>query len=91
MIHKVKDLSPDEKIALERLVGRSISDREDISIRLLEPSAGVSPERRQEILDLLKAYFAEVDNQRKPVSCEQADEIIDEAIRSARPSYRPQR
>jgi hypothetical protein len=91
MIHKVKDLSPDEKIALERLVGRSISDREDISIRLLQPSASVSPERRLEILDLLKAYFTEVDTQRKPVSGEQADEIIDEAIRSARPSYRPQR
>ena len=90
MIHKAKDLSPDEKIALERLVGRSISDREDTSIRLLEPSPGVSPERRREILDLLKAYFAGIDAQRKQVSDEQADEIINEAIRSERPSYRPQ-
>ncbi|MBZ5533219.1 MAG: hypothetical protein LAO20_17450 [Acidobacteriia bacterium] len=89
MIHKAKDLSPEQKVALERLLGRAISDREDISIRVLQPPPGVSPARRQEILEGLKTYFAEVDSQRKPVSGEQADKVIDEAIRSSRPAYRP--
>lgn len=33
MIHKAKDLSPDQRLALESLLGRSISDNEQIIIR----------------------------------------------------------
>lgn len=35
MIHKAKDLSPDEKAAIERLVGRTIAEDEEISIRVI--------------------------------------------------------
>ncbi len=91
MIHKAKDLQPEQKKALERLVGRAISDQEDISIRVLQPPPSVPLERRLEILDGLKTYFAQVDAQRKPASHEQADEVIDEALRSTRPGYRRHR
>jgi hypothetical protein len=33
MTHKAKDLSPDQKIAIESLLGRSIAANEEISIR----------------------------------------------------------
>jgi hypothetical protein len=33
MTHKVKDLSPDQKMAIESLLGRSIAENEEISIR----------------------------------------------------------
>lgn len=33
MTHKAKDLSPDQKIALESLLGRAISENEEISIQ----------------------------------------------------------
>jgi hypothetical protein len=33
MTHKAKDLSPDQKIVIERLLGRSIAENEEISIR----------------------------------------------------------
>ena len=40
MTHKVKDLSPDQKTAIESLLGRSISENEEISIRTTaSPSA----------------------------------------------------
>lgn len=40
MIHKAKNLSPDEKAAIERLLGRAIADDEEISIRVIAiPSA----------------------------------------------------
>jgi hypothetical protein len=32
MTHKVKDLSPDQKMAIESLLGRSIAENEEISI-----------------------------------------------------------
>ena len=53
-----------------------------------EPLA-LSDDRRQEIADELRKYFAEVDANRQPASPEEADEIITEAIRSTRPGYRP--
>ena len=82
MIHKAKDLSPDQRAVIEDLVGHSISDHEEISLRVFQPPKDISPERRQEILDGLNAYFARIDAQRKPLSDEEAEEIINEALRS---------
>ena len=48
----------------------------------------VSHQRRLEIANELKKYFAEVDAARKPVSEEEAEDIITEAMRSVRPGYR---
>ncbi len=42
MIHKAKDLSPDQKTVLEGLLGRAVSENEAISVRAL--NADVSPE-----------------------------------------------
>ena len=40
MTHKAKDLSPDQKMAFESLLGRSIAENEEISIRTMTlPSA----------------------------------------------------
>jgi L-lactate utilization protein LutC len=88
MIHKAKDLSPDQKAAIESLLGRQVLEQEAVSVRAFEPPA-LSDQRRQEIVDGLKHYFAEVDASRKPASAEEADEAITEAIRSTRPHYAP--
>ena len=89
MICNARDLSPDQKVAIESLLGRAISDEEEISVRALQAPEGVSPKRRAEILAALKAHFAKVDAQRLPVPSEEADNIINEALRSTRPDYRP--
>jgi hypothetical protein len=40
MTYKAKDLSPDQKMAIESLLGRSIAENEEISIRTtISPSA----------------------------------------------------
>jgi hypothetical protein len=86
MIHNVKDLSPDQKTVIEGLLGRCVLEGEEISVRALQP---ISDDRRADALRGLKAHFAEVDAQRQPASAEEADAIIDEALRSTRPNYRP--
>jgi hypothetical protein len=88
MIHKAKDLSADQKAAIESLLGRRILEDEAISIRAIEPPA-LSNERKQELIEQLKKYFAEVDARRKPGSQEEAEEIINDAMKSVRPGYRP--
>jgi ribosome recycling factor len=88
MIHKAKDLSPDQRAAIESLLGRRVLEDEAISIRAIEPPP-LSEERRQQLVEQLEKYFAEVDARRKAGSPEEAEEIINEAMRSVRPGYRP--
>jgi hypothetical protein len=60
MIHRAKDLSPDQKLLIENLLGRRVLEDEAISVRAFEPPA-LSDQRRREIAENLKRYFAEVD------------------------------
>ncbi|MGA2600225.1 MAG: hypothetical protein ABSH09_24930 [Bryobacteraceae bacterium] len=88
MICNAKDLSPDQKAVIETLLGRRIQEDEAVSVRTFEPVT-VSHRRRLEIANELRKYFAEVDAARQPVSEEEAEDIITEAMRSVRPGYRP--
>ena len=90
MIHLARDLSPDQKAAIESLLGRRVMEDEAVSVRAFQPPA-LSNERRQELGDELTKYFDEVDARRKPGLPEEAEEIINEAMRSVRPGYRPHR
>jgi hypothetical protein len=88
MIRNVKDLSPDQKMAVESLLGRSVTEQETVSVQAFQPLA-ISDQRRQEIVGALRQYFAEVDAKHQPVSASEADDIVNEAMRSSRPGYRP--
>jgi hypothetical protein len=90
MIRNAKDLSPDQTAVIESLLGRLVLEDEAISIRAIEPPA-LSEERKRELAEELRKYFAEVDLRRGPGSPEEAEDIINEAIRSVRPGYRPHR
>lgn len=93
MLHHVKDLSPEERRAVENLLGRPVDEDESVSIKGIRPSSIISPrlsaDERKEAIDKLQQYFSRVDAQRKPVSEDEEEEIINEALRSARPGYRP--
>ena len=83
MTHSVRDLSAEQKLAVESLLGRRVSDDERINITTVP-----SKEERAAALEGLNRYFAHVDAHRQPTSEEEAEEIITEAIRSVRPNYR---
>jgi hypothetical protein len=90
MIHNAKDLSPDQKVAIESLLGRRIVDDEAISVCAIRPPA-VPDDQKKEAVAQLEQYFSKVDARRQPISSEEAEDIIDEAMKSVRPSYRPHR
>jgi hypothetical protein len=93
MMHHVKDLSPEQRVAVESLLGRSVSEDEAVSIKALNPSAIVpsrlTEEERKAALEKLDLYFVRADAQRQPVSQEDEEAIVDEALRSTRPGYWP--
>ena len=65
VIHNAKDLSPDQKAVIESLLGRLVLENEALSIRAIEPPV-LADERKQELAEQLKQYFAEVDARREP-------------------------
>ena len=93
MLHHVKDLSPEQRRAVENLIGRPVTEEEAVSIKSIRPSVIIppqaSPAEREETLERLRRYFIRVDAQRGPVSEAEEDEIINEALRAARSGYRP--
>lgn len=88
MICNATDLSADQKAALETLLGRRVQDSEAVSVRTFEPAV-VSAQRKLEIADELRKYFADVDASRQAISDEEAEDILHEAMKSVRPRYRP--
>ena len=95
MIHAVKDLTPEQRTMIERLLGRGVAEDETLSIKSVRPPVitepDLSPEARAAARERMDKYFAKIDSQRKPVSEEEEEEIINEALRSTRPGYRPVR
>ena len=93
MLHHVKDLSPEQRRAVENLLGRPLEEDEAVSIKSIRPSAIIpsrlSPQERAEAIEKLRQYFAKVDAQRNPVSEVEEEAIINEALRSVRRNYRP--
>jgi hypothetical protein len=90
MAYFARDLSPKQRRAIESLLGRSMSEKEAITIRAYEPAA-LSPERRAEIIAGLEAHFAALHAVRESTSSDDADAIFEEAMRQTRPNYRTHR
>lgn len=87
MVLNIKDLSRAKRAALETLLDRPVRDSEVVSLNLFE-QVTVTPEQRAEIVNAFEQYFARVDALRNPVSDEEAEQIINEALQYVRPAYR---
>lgn len=81
MIHKAKDLSPDQKMAIESLLGRSVAEDEAISVRTM---ASVSvPEWLQKSWESAKRLGLD------RLSMEEIDAEIDAARKARRNRQQP--
>jgi hypothetical protein len=76
MIHKAKDLSPDQKMAIESLLGRSVAEDEAISIRTL--SSASAPDWLQESWESAKRQGLD------RLTTEEIDSEIDAARKARR-------
>lgn len=93
MLHHVKDLSADQRHTVENLLGHRVADDESVSIKSIRPATilppQLSPGERDEALEKLRHYFDKVDAQRQLVSAAEEEEVMNEALRTTRPNYRP--
>ena len=86
MIVQSTELSPNQKTAIEELLGRQLLDQEAVSLRAFEPL--FTPDR-QAASEKLRKFLEETTRPRPGVSDEELDAAILEAIRSERPNVRP--
>jgi hypothetical protein len=81
MIHKAKDLSPDQKMAIESLLGRSIAEDKAISIRTLASAS--APQWLRQSWETAKHAGLE------RLSAEEIDAEIDAARKARRNRQQP--
>ena len=65
-----------------------MNDDEAITVYAYQPHEEPPPDQRRAMADALRRHFAEMDERTKDVSDDEAEEILDVAIRSVRPGYR---
>ena len=70
------------------MLGRLL-DNESVSVRAYQPHESPSQEEQRAIAEELRKYFARIDDKTRDISDSEREEILDEAIRSVRPRYRP--
>ena len=90
MVHRVSDLSPEQRAAAELLLGRALEEKESITVQAFETGA-ISAEQRRRVAAELRKLFAEVDANLKSAAHDEAEEVFTEAMRSSRPGYRSHR
>ena len=85
MWHSVKDLSPDQRLAIESLLGRRLADDEGLNIQpsrvLKEAPTG---EERSRAYDQYLGHLDTIAQRTETVPDEELDAAIDEACNHAR-------
>ncbi len=94
MLRREEDLSPQQRLALESLLGRTLQSGEEVYISASNPAtiipSSLTPPQRQQSIELLKKHFADIAAKSNPnVTPDEEDGILVEAMRSVRPDYRP--
>ena len=88
MLHKMRDLPVEARGVVENLIGRRLTDDEIFSIRPLRvQKEGATAMAALEAANQFEEYFAEIDRQHPPISPDQSEAAIGEAMRHVRPGY----
>jgi hypothetical protein len=88
LIHKVKEMKPEMRAALEAELGRSLKDDEEVSIMAFEPRPAPVGEARRQVARRLQEHFNRVDQKTEDIPDKEIEATLNEAIRNVRPSYR---
>jgi hypothetical protein len=67
----------------------SLSDNEATVHQAQQPHEAPPLEQRQAVADELRQLFASIDERARQISEDEQEDILNEAIRSVRPEYRP--
>lgn len=93
MIHAVKDMTSEQRQAVESLLGRAVADNEAVSLKpVWTPAAGIppsTPEQRREAAEWLEQHFSTIIARQRPYSKDEIEEALAEALQAARSESGP--
>jgi hypothetical protein len=84
-INLASSLSPSARAAIEGILGRTLNDDEHVSIHSLSPHAAPVGEARRAAAVRLTAALDAMDARALPVSAEEFEAAVDEAMNHIRP------
>jgi hypothetical protein len=84
-INWARDLPASARTAIEKLLGRSLRDDEEVSIMALDPHPAPSGEARRASAERLKGVLDKLADKGEPVAAEEFDATVDEAMNHIRP------
>ena len=90
-IQKAGDLSAEVKSAVESLLGRRLEADEEISIMAFRSHEAPRGAAREELVERLSGMMDTMAQRTREASNEELDEVLDDAMRSVRPGYRPRK
>lgn len=83
-IHKAGDLAGDERLVVERWLGRQLSDDETISVNAYRPHAAPGVAGRQSLRASILDQAREIGSRAGAISDEEIEGLLDEALRDVR-------
>jgi hypothetical protein len=79
-IHRASDLAGDERLIVERWLGRALSSDETISINAYRPHAAPDSVKRQDLLGDVVAQAREIGSRAEDITDRELEDMLGEAF-----------
>lgn len=83
-VHKAGDLARDERLLVERLLGRPLSNDETISVNAYRPHAAPTGNEREILWQGIMTQASEIGSRVQDANEDEVDALIDEALAATR-------
>jgi hypothetical protein len=83
-VHKASDLAPDERMFVERWLGRALSKDETVTLNAYRPHAAPAGAEREALRRDIIAQAREIGSRSSDLSEDEADALGDEALAEVR-------
>ena len=83
-VHKASDLAPDERMFVERWLGRALSRDETVTLNAYRPHVAPSGAEREALRRDIIAQAREIGSRSSDLSEDEADALVDEAFAEVR-------
>jgi len=80
-----RELPPSARTVIEHLLGRNLSDDEEVSVMALDPHPAPSGQARRASAERLRAALDRLRDKAQPASQEEFEAAVDEAMNHVRP------
>jgi len=83
-VHKASDLAPEERVLVERWLGRALSDDETVSLIVYKPHPAPAGAERETLRLEIISQAREIGSRAPEIRDDEADHLVDQAFADVR-------